>query len=67
MKQFLEKICANPMAKAQHRQNLAFLQAIKGDLTSAEILMRRDLPEKMVEKNLEYYRKMGEPNQTLGR
>lgn len=45
-----------PRATIQVRQNLALLHALNGDIDEAEKMARRDLPEKMLKKNLEYYR-----------
>jgi len=44
-----------PTAKAQQRQNLALLLALKGDADSAERLARSDLPPDMAENNAAYF------------
>jgi Flp pilus assembly protein TadD len=40
----------------QTRQSLALLYALRGDLDRTEALMRKDLPEKIANENLAYYR-----------
>jgi Flp pilus assembly protein TadD len=40
----------------QTRQSLALLYALRGDLGRTENLVRRDLPEKLANENLAYYR-----------
>jgi Flp pilus assembly protein TadD len=54
--EILSEAISSPRASVQVRQNLALLYALNGDIDEAEKLARRDLPEKMVQKNLEYYR-----------
>jgi Flp pilus assembly protein TadD len=40
----------------QTRQSLALLYALRGDLNRTESLVRKDLPEKLANENLAYYR-----------
>lgn len=40
----------------QMRQSLALLYALKGDLARTESLVRKDLPEKLANENIAYYR-----------
>lgn len=40
----------------QTRQSLALLYALRGDLDRTEGLVRKDLPEKLAQENLDYYR-----------
>jgi Flp pilus assembly protein TadD len=40
----------------QTRQSLALLYALRGDLDRTEALVRKDLPEKLANENLAYYR-----------
>ncbi len=54
--EILARAITMPQASIQARQNLALLYALNGDIDEAEKLARADLPEKMVRKNLEYYR-----------
>lgn len=54
--EILARAITMPQASIQARQNLALLYALNGDIDKAEKLARADLPEKMVRKNLEYYR-----------
>jgi Flp pilus assembly protein TadD len=43
-------------ATPQTRQSLALLYALRGDLDRTEELVRKDLPEKLANENLAYYR-----------
>jgi Flp pilus assembly protein TadD len=54
----LERAAAMPEATPRMRQNLALLYAMKGDLTQAEAYVRRDMPPKIAEQNMAYYRQL---------
>lgn len=54
--EILARAITMPRASVQARQNLALLYALNGDIDKAEKLARADLPERIVRKNLEYYR-----------
>lgn len=56
--ELLERAAGMGGASIQIRQNLAMMHAINGNLEEAEKLARQDLPEKMVEANLEFYRRL---------
>ena len=52
----LQKAVNQPKASAQVRQNLALIEALKGNVTAAERLSRQDLPPEQVRSNSAYYR-----------
>ena len=52
----LRKAINQPKATAQVRQNLALIEALKGDVAAAERLSRQDLPPDQVRSNTAYYR-----------
>lgn len=64
--ELLRRAAGSRGASIQIRQNLALVLAINGDLEEAEKLARRDLPEEMVEANLEFYRRLAEATVTDG-
>jgi len=64
--EILSEAINSPRASVQARQNLALLHALNGDIDEAEKLARRDLPEKMVQKNLEYYRVLAASRRQAG-
>jgi len=57
----LERAAKNPRARAQVRQNLAMLLALKGDSGAAERLVRQDLPTDIALRNAAIYRLIAKP------
>ena len=56
--EILERAAALPEATPRMRQNLALLYAMKGNLTLAEMYVRRDMPPNIADHNMAYYRKL---------
>jgi Flp pilus assembly protein TadD len=57
----LERAARHPRARAQVRQNLAVMLALKGDAGAAERLVRQDLPTDMALRNAALYRLLSKP------
>ena len=55
----LKRAAALPEATPRMRQNLAMLYALKGNLPMAEKYVRRDMPTKIADQNMAYYRNLG--------
>jgi Flp pilus assembly protein TadD len=64
--ELLTRAASSRQASIQIRQNLAMVHAINGDIDKAERLARQDLPEKMVEANVEFYRRLAASAATDG-
>ena len=54
----LRRATGSSGASAQVRQNLALVLGLKGDFSSAERLARGDLPPKLADNNMAYYRSL---------
>jgi Flp pilus assembly protein TadD len=55
----LRKAAARPDATLQVRQNLALVLGMQGKLAEAEKIEREDLPPKMAQANLDYFKAVG--------
>lgn len=54
----LSRLTSGMNVRPQYRQNLALLYVMQGEIRLAERLIKHDLPERLAEQNLAYYREL---------
>ncbi|MFQ5958508.1 MAG: tetratricopeptide repeat protein [Alphaproteobacteria bacterium] len=54
----LKRLAMGMNVRPQYRQNLALLYVMQGEIGLAERLIKQDLPDRLAEQNLDYYREL---------